>query len=155
MDEIIVRVLTALEEAGIPAVRAMPDGIMPRLKGPRAAVCFERVKRSSPGLYEYLGTEETADRGEVERYGRRISAVLLIRVCAPDGQAVSPRVCRALEGGIRGVTIGEITASAAVFDPVADVFVTEVRAELAAYLIAESTDDSVQFLDFRLEGEVK
>ena len=134
MEDVIALVLTALEEAGIPAVKAFPGGMMPRLTAPRAAVRLESVKSETPGLYEYLGVEETPDRGPVERYGRRLSAVLLIRILAPDSASVTPAVCRALQQGLGSVTVEKITASAPVFDSVADAFVTEVRGELSVYL---------------------
>ena len=155
MEDVISLVLTALEEAGIPAVKAIPRGVMPRLTAPKAAVQLESVKSETPGLYEYLGVEETPERGPVERYGRRMSAVLLVRIFAPDNESVAPAVLCALQQGFSGVTVEKITASAPVFDSVADAFMTEVRAEISAYFYALSGEDTSEFLDFRLEGEVK
>lgn len=155
MDRFIKAVLTALEEAGIPAIERLPGGVMPRLTAPRAAVGLESIKAAPGAAYDYLGTEYTDDRGDVERYGRRMDAVLLVRVFAPQGSEVGSKVCMVLAGGFPGVTVKEISASMAEFDPVADCFVTQVRAEVSAYLYAQSDSDEELFLDFRLEGEVK
>lgn len=155
MDRFINAVLTALEEAGIPAIRRLPGGSMPRLTGPRAAVGLESIKAAPGAAYDYLGTEYSDEFGDVERYGRKMDAVLLVRVFAPDGASVSSRVCTVLMGGFDGVTVKDISASMAEFDPVADCFVTEVRADVSAYLYAQSASDEDEFLDFRLEGEVK
>lgn len=155
MDTFIKAVLTALEEAGIPAMKRLPSPMMPRLTGPRAAVGFESIKAAQGAAYDYLGTEETEEYGQVERYGRRMEAVLLVRVFAPDGAEVGDKVALALARGFDGVTVKDISAKMAGFDPVADCFVTEVRAEISAYLYAVGGSDEETFLDFRLEGEAK
>lgn len=155
MESVLNAVLTALQEAGIPAVKAVPEGVMPRLKAPRAAVSLEKVRAANGGFYDYLGIEETEDRGFVERYGRKMEATLLISVFSPDSRDMASSVYAVLAAGFDGVTVGEMTAEKPEFDSVADCYVTKIRAEMHAYLYAESTGDDEEFLDFTLEGELK
>lgn len=155
MESVLNAVLTALQEAGIPAVMAVHQGVMPRLTTPKAAVSLEKVRAANGSFYDYLGLEETEDRGLVERYGRKMEATLLISVFSPDCRDVTGDIYPVLAAGFPGVTVGEMTADKPEFDAAADCWITSLRAELCAYLYAESQDDDEEFLEFTLEGELK
>ncbi len=155
MDGILNAVITALNDSGIPALRRFPAGVMPRRKEPAVAVSFEKIHAAAGGFREYLGMEDVPGKGTVERYGKKMCATVLLRVCCPKGQDEPPvtDVLLGLQGGVR---ISELSAEEPVFDPVADCFVTKIRAEISAYLMAERIPgDDPGYRDFRLEGDMK
>lgn len=155
MDEILNALLTAFKGAGISAVRRFPAGVMPRLTGCVAAVSVEKVRAAGCGLGEYLGTEDVPGMGLVERYGKTMQATLLIRVYCPDG-CDDEGVLDVLLAQPGGVLVTDILAGQPEFHPETDCFVTDIRADVTAYLMAlRAPDDDTELLDFRLEGDMK
>lgn len=157
MDELIVGVVALLEEAGIPAVRRFPTGNMPRLTEPKAAVELRSMKAVPGGFCDYLGTVEDPERGTLERYGKRVGGSVLCRIYGPDSSrtgAAAETAC-VLLSGLSAVAVEEVTMGETVFDPVCDCYTRDVTAAFSAYLHALAADEDADFLDFKLEGEIR
>ncbi len=89
-----------LRAAGLDAVEAMEPERAARRRGPALAVALAGVSCGSGGFQNYLGTEETAEGGRRELYGRAVELTLRLDVLAPrDGGASRPAREAAERGG--------------------------------------------------------
>ena len=69
-----------LRAAGLDAVEAMEPERAARRRGPALAVALAGVSCGSGGFQNYLGTEETAEGGRRELYGRAVELTLRLDV---------------------------------------------------------------------------
>lgn len=155
MDDVILRVISCLQEAGLEAARAFAPHPMRHLTAPRAAVELQSVRAAAGSFYDYLGEEEDAEKGFVERYGRRLGGTVLVRLSAPtakEASAAAESAVAALTAGVQDVTVEEVSMLEPVFDPVADCHTRDVTLAFSAYFCALKTEDDGVFLDFKLEG---
>lgn len=158
MDEITARVIAALEQAGLPAVLQFPAGSMPRLTAAAAAVELRSIRAVSGSFLDYLGVTEDPEKGSLERYGRNMEGTVRIRICAPEAEAVrtaAEKAIAALGFGLPALTVRETAAEETVFDQAMDCFRKDVLLSFSAYFCADRTEDDTEFLDFKLEGEIR
>lgn len=151
MEQLIDAILAMLQAAGLPAARALPDGPMPRLKGPAAAVLLRSAKTAPAGFGAYLGeTEQGA------QFGLRLQAQLRVRVVSPaarTGETFAERVCDVLLGA-QSVSVTQISRGETAYDGTLECFLTDLDLTVSALLIAvEESDDGV-FTDFILKGAI-
>ena len=158
MGELISRILALLEAAGLPAEERLPSHPYRRVTDARANVQLRKLKSVGSGLGDYLGLSETEDGGTVERYGKKMTAEIRIRVLAADASAASEAastVWETAEAGIPGVSVTGIELSEGSFDAQSDCFVQDVTVSVLASLWAERTNNDTEFLNFHLEGEMQ
>ena len=158
MDEITTRVIAALQQAGIAATTQFPVGFMPRLAEAAAAVELQSIRAASGSFLDYLGITEDPEKGPLERYGRKMEGTVLVRICAPDAASVrtaAETAVSVLGVGLKNVTVEETAAEETVFDQAADCFRKDVLVRFSAYFCALRTEDDTEFLDFKLEGEIR
>ena len=158
MDQITARLASQLTAQGLPAAQAFPQGAMPRLTVPRAAVMLESFRLVSGAFGDYLGMEEDPERGPVERYGRTARGQVQIRIYAADAGgtcAAATVAVAALEDGIPGIAVEEIRLAEPVFDPVSNCFYRALTVLFSARYLARRTEEDAGILRFILEGEVQ
>lgn len=152
MRQLITALTEALSAAGIRVTARLPGRTASRLRTPLVAVGLKGGKGGDAGLGEYLGATETGE----ERYGKRVSLEILLRVAAPDGQSAeetAEAVCDVLLRGIDGMRVERFSLGEASFDAAADHCVLDVTAAVSAYLWTQPPEEDAAVLDFKLEGE--
>ncbi len=156
MEQLIQAMVRALTQAGVHAVAALPNQVMPRFQSAAVAVSISDADCRSAAVYHYLGLLD----GE-ELYGRQLTARLRLDVYAPvalggqGARAEATRVADILLAGIPGVNVGEIHVDACAYDAQCDCFTCSVTAQTSAFVYARVSEDSSEFLDFVLKGEVR
>ena len=161
MDELIAALLQALKNAGITAVKAFPEGMMPKLSGPVTAVGIQEMKSAANGAYTYLGMQTDAAGAARALYGRQLETQALLKVYCPRSaggracMAESERVAALLAGMAGSVQIESFSAGPCSYDAASDCFRCTITAKTRAYLYALANDDETEFTDFILKGEVK
>ena len=77
-----------LEKHGIPTVGAWDRARLPALSGAAAVLGVQETQSGPAALWNYLGQQWDAERGEiVERYGRVLELKLYVDFYAPHGSA--------------------------------------------------------------------
>ena len=77
-----------LEKHGIPTVGAWDRARLPALSGAAAVLGVQETQSGPAALWNYLGQQWDAERGEiVERYGRVLELKLYVDFYAPHGGA--------------------------------------------------------------------
>lgn len=158
MREILDRVQTALQQAGLSALRQFPAGDMPLLTGAAAAVDLQSIRAANGSFLDYLGTVEDPERGPLERYGKKMEGTVRVCILAPDAEALRQAATDAITAlgfGLPLISVEEVSAEQTVFDPAADCFRKDVFLRFGAYFCAESAEDSTEFTDFKLEGDIR
>lgn len=142
MEGLMQSVVSRLKQAGVPAVRSFPGGVIPRITGPVAAVSMEKLQAVDGGFGRALGAA----------HGRQVQVTVLVRLFSPDSRGADA-VCRAL---MQWPAVLTAELEEPVFDAGADCFVTCLRAAFKGLVSdAAETDEGPAFTDFRLEGEMK
>lgn len=161
MEQLTDRILKALQDAGIAAVRAIPDRVMPRLKGPVTAVATQKAEAVQPGFFQYLGVIQDPETGEQELYGRRLTATVLLDTVSPPAKGAAEcagqveRLSQALLTGIEGVQIRTMQTEGCRFDPASGCFRQSLQVEVQAWLYAVQLSEDQLFTDFTLKGDWK
>ena len=161
MEQLIMAILKALEQAGLPAAKAISTGMMPRLQGPVTAVCLEKAKADQMGFFQYLGILDDPEKGLVELYGRQLEATVLLDTFCPISKGSHGCIARTQEltqrllDGIDGIQILSFTTDKCRFDPASTCFRQEIHLQLKAYLYCVQTEQEEEFTDFTLKGEWK
>ena len=155
MESVITRIISRLQEAGLETAPAFPPTPMRRLTAPRAAAEMKSI-RAVPGSFcDYLGMEEDAETGAVERYGRRLSGTVLVRLFAPAAQAAAHAAALAaqtLSEGVTGLCVESVDLLEPRYDADAACHTRDVELNFSAYFYARKTEDDAVFLNFELEG---
>lgn len=160
MDELIAALIRALKQAGVTAVKAYPEGVMPKLEGAVTAVGLRAMKNAEQG-WSYLGMRKKADGSSAAFYGRSVEAEAEMRVYCP--RRIGGRVCMAeaekaaavLAAPIGGIRIEAFSVGACAYEPKSDCFCCTLTAKTQAYVYAAANEDETEFTDFILKGEVK
>lgn len=148
--------LDALKLAGMHAVAALPGSTLPLLQSPLVAVDVAKADCNQAGLYQYLGILK-----EREIYGRRLQATLQLDVYVPEAaggkgaREAMTNVMNLLLQGVTQLSIGELSVNGCQYDANCDCFVGKILAPVSTYGYATRSDDGTEFVDFRLEGELK
>lgn len=161
MERLIEAVIALLQDAGIRAVRAFPQGAMPELEAPCTAVGLKRAKGAGRAVYTYLGMEEQADGTLTPRYGRALEAEIFLQIFCPRrlgaAQCMQERewVTAALARPSQLVRLDALTVGTCAYQAESDCFVCGLTVEAEAYLYALANEEESAFTDFILKGEVK
>jgi len=131
---------------------------MPRLREPRAAVEIQSLQSGSSGLGDYLGMVEQEGKGLRECYGRKVGGTVLIRFYAPDAamaRSSAQMAMQALEQGVRGIRVEELSLDDTRFDAACDCYIRDMTLRFSAYFYILSEEEDEMFYDFKLEGEIQ
>lgn len=156
MEELINTMLATLKLAGLHAVAALPGSTLPLLQSPLVAVDVAKADCSQAGIYQYLGVLK-----EQELYGRRLQATLQLDVYVPEAaggkgaRAAMTDVMNLLMQGGGEMNIGEMSVGGCQYDADCDCFVGKILVPVSVYGYATLSDDGTEFVDFKLEGELK
>jgi len=157
-DTILAAVTDCLVQAGLPALRAWPAAPLRRAE---KCICvgLKSCKAAGSGMGEYLGRRAAGDgSADKEFYGLRLETEIALTVLAPSAAACTETL-DALSGALAALP-GGLRAQALVCaqpepDKTAGMFRCETVLCAAAYLVAESDEESGSFLDFELRGVMK
>lgn len=156
MGELVTALVAAIRALGLSAVARFPAEEMPRLTHAVTAVGLQKAETVGSGFADYLGTFEE-NGGLTERYGKRLTADLLCRVYAPDGDSAmtaAETLCGLLMGPVGGLQARQTVLGPCVYDREADCFTMDVTVTVTAhYLAALPPEQEPTFRDFRLESE--
>lgn len=147
MEELLEKLLRALEAAGIRAQAALPAKLIPRLREPLTAVGLTRARAVEQGLGRYLGEQDSLLSGRRAIYGRTVEATVFFRIASPvalGGRRCfqeANRLMDTLLAGIDGVDVGQFTQEQCRYDPVTDQFVCTISAEIRARMFLQAPDD--------------
>ena len=86
MELLIEALIAALEQAGLRAVKAFPQGLMPHLEKPVTAVGIAEAK-SVDGPYAYLGMQEDKNGALRALYGKTLETEAVLRSTARAASA--------------------------------------------------------------------
>ena len=144
-----------LRAAGLDAVEAMEPERAARRRGP-ALSC------GSGGFQNYLGTEETAEGGRRELYGRAVELTLRLDVLAPrDGGASACRAAaeRAAEElllrGAAGVPVDGLSMGETEYLEAEGLYRLAVRCRCGAWIAAWAVEDGGRLTDFEVRGTMR
>ena len=160
MEQLMQAFLAILKRAGFTAVRQMPQGVMPRLKGPVVAVSLAALDAAQMGFFEYLGKLER-EGNIVPLYGKRLRAEVLLQVVSPEALGAercaqeAEKLCTKLSEQLPGIVLTGFSAGPCSYDKTGDFFLCEVKAKASAYLYAEANEEETEFTDFILKGAVQ
>ena len=101
MELLIEALIAALEQAGLRAVKAFPQGLMPHLEKPVTAVGIAEAK-SVDGPYAYLGMQEDKNGALRALYGKTLETEAVLEVYCPrslGGRACMEEAERVVHGG--------------------------------------------------------
>ena len=90
MELLIEALIAALEQAGLRAVKAFPQGLMPHLEKPVTAVGIAEAK-SVDGPYAYLGMQEDKNGALRALYGKTLETEAVLEVYCP--RSLGGRAC--------------------------------------------------------------
>ncbi len=151
-----------LRAAGLDAVEAMEPERAPRRRGPALAVALAGVSCGSGGFQNYLGTEETAEGGRRELYGRAVELTLRLDVFAPrDGGASACREAaeRAAEElllrGAAGVPVNGLSMGETEYLEAEGLYRLAVRCRCGAWIAAWAVEDGGRLTDFEVRGTMR
>ena len=160
MEQLIEAILKWLKETGFSAVRQMPQGVFPQLKGSVIAVGVRKAEAKQAGFFSYLGLWET-DGKLVSVYGKTLEAEVSMQVITPQGLGAkrcmqeTDALLTKLSQPIDGVTLSAVSVGECRYEAEADVFICTVCAQARAYLYAVSNEEETEFTDFILKGEAQ
>ncbi len=160
MELLIEALIAALEQAGLRAVKAFPQGLMPHLekagdggwdrRGKKRgwAVCLSwnaggQKRRAAGALWK-----DARNGGGFEVYCPRS---LGGRACMEEAE----RVAALLGAPLGAVQIGSFTVGPCAYDALSDCFRCALTAKSRAYLYAAANEDETEFTDFILKGVLK
>lgn len=156
MEQLIAAMVKGLETAGLHALAALPNLVVPLLKSPLVAVGIATANCRCAGMFHYLGIYDNR-----ELYGRQLDATLQLDVYVPEASGGSgareamAQVMNVLMAGVPALNVGEINVGNCAFDAACDCFVGKITVPVSAYGYATISEDGTEFLDFRLKGELR
>ena len=152
--------LSALEGAGLTAVRQQPQLRLPVLSAPVTAVGLAGAKGAEEAFFEYLGELEQ-NGGTVSLFGRRLEADVTLTVYCPKrlgGQRCvqeADSICALLSGHLDGIRFAGFCVEPCRYEPESDLFRCGICAQARAYLYALPNEDETEFTDFILKGTAR
>lgn len=152
--------LSALEGAGLTAVRQQPQLRLPVISAPVTAVGLAGAKGAEEAFFEYLGELEQ-NGGTVSLFGRRLEADVTLTVYCPKrlgGQRCvqeADAVCALLSGNPGGIRFAGFSVEPCRYEPESDLFCCRITAQARAYLYALANEDETEFTDFILKGAAR
>ena len=161
MEQLIADTLSALQSAGLAAMRFGP-GMQPgRPDGAVICVGLKQASAAAAGFYDYLGVVDDPGRGRCELYGRRVTCSLRLLAVSPQKlgaagaeEAAAGAMDALLSAPLRA-RIGACTAGQPFFDGQLGAWCCEVTAEASVLRYAASGDEGQTLTEFELRGEWK
>ena len=159
LNEIRDAVIRALREEGLAAEAAFPSKWAAEGARALATVSVGAAEGKNIGFCGYLG--ETRDpSGEVrEVYGKRLEGSVSVDIWAQraaecDGGC--EKAAAVLLGGLpEGIRPGELSWEGLAWDRKTGLFLRRGRLRCEALFLAEATEETEVFLDFRLKGALR
>ena len=150
-------VIQALNQAGITALEAFPEGWARSYGGVVAAVAVGAAEGKVLGFCNYLGERYDESDGTVrELYGKQLEGEITVDLRAEkaaDCEAGCERAAEVLLGGLPdGVRPGELRWEALTWERATGLFLRRGSLRCRALFLAESREDGALFLDFILKG---
>lgn len=150
-------VVQALNDAGVRAVEAFPEGLSKDYGGPVAAVAVGTAEGKALGFCNYLGERYDEAAGTVrELYGKQLEGEITVEIraeraaaCESAGETAAETLLSGLPAGIRP---GELRWEALTWEKTTGMFLRRGRLRCQALFLAESREDGEVFLDFILKG---
>jgi hypothetical protein len=164
MDKAVLEgLLSALETRGLKAYKEYPDVSLLRATESFAVIGVESFKSLSSGMGEYLGIRRSQGGfSEKEVYGKRLELSLYIEVYSPfssqrgaegisDYTRAMGSCFEELQSGIKAAEIrfGELCS-----DEELGCFKQKCKLRCEAFLLAETSGEDGEFLDFVLKGSI-
>ena len=115
------------------------------------------------GVGEYLGTKYDAQKDKyIELYGKKLDIKIGFDIFSPDNESYGARSCTKIWGELagawsnmpEGIKVRKISCGTTEYDKSADMYLCEAEMECTAFLYAAADDDTGEFLDFKLKGEI-
>ena len=150
-------VVHALNDAGVEAIAAFPDGRAKASRGAVAAVAVGAAEGKSMGFCNYLGEIYDDAAGMVrELYGKQLDGRIEVDVRAEraaDCENGCQQAAEVLLGGLpNGIRPGELCWDALTWEKATGMFLRKGTLQCQAVFVAQSQEDGELFLDFILKG---
>ncbi|MEG0876073.1 MAG: hypothetical protein RSF77_02895 [Oscillospiraceae bacterium] len=163
LDTVLTAVVSALTAAGIKAFRQFPNRRADLSLGAFVCLGVDSCKCLSSGLGEYLGIKIGAQGLETELFGRRLELLLGFDVFSPFESAAGADGCIQCADALRGALSGlpssirglELSCGEVSADEESGCFRCKCTLRALAFLVAESSGDGTEFLNYVLKGTVK
>ena len=141
-------VVQALNDAGVRAVEAFPEGLSKDYGGPVAAVAVGTAEGKALGFCNYLGERYDEAAGTVrELYGKQLEGEITVEIRAERAAACESAGETAAETLLSGLRWEALT-----WEKTTGMFLRRGRLRCQALFLAESREDGEVFLDFILKG---
>jgi len=156
LTQIRQAVVNALNQAGLTALEAFPDGPAKSYSKPVATVAVGAAEGKSLGFCNYLGElfDETTG-GMRELFGKHLEGDIRVDIRAQrasDCETGCEQATEVLLGGLpSGIRPGELRWEAIGWEKSTGMFLRRGTLRCEAIFVAESQEDEV-FLDFILKG---
>ena len=137
-----------LRAAGLDAVEAMEPERAARRRGPALAVALAGVSCGSGGFQNYLGTEETAEGGRRELYGRAVELTLRLDVLERAAEELLLR-------GAAGVPVDGLSMGETEYLEAEGLYRLAVRCRCGAWIAAWAVEDGGRLTDFEVRGTMR
>ena len=150
-------VIRALNDAGVEAIGAFPDGRAKAYAGAVATVAVGAVEGKPMGFCNYLGEIYDDEAGTVrELYGTQLEGNVVVDIRAEraaDCENGCQQAAEILFGGLpNGIRPGELCWDALVWEKATGMFLRRGTLQCQAFFVAQSQEDGELFLDFILKG---
>jgi len=161
LESVVNAVAERLAAAGIDVRRRYIGEKLDRHAPPRVFVGVKSGENSDAGFGSYLGMRNDAEYGELSVFGFRLDTVIALSIYASeDGgaeacEAVYSAVAMAARSFPQGLAVRGLKCSAAAPDLKTGMFLCEAELSLTAYFEAAADDETGEFIDFELIGEMK
>jgi hypothetical protein len=150
-------VVHALNDAGVEAIAAFPDGRAKAYRGAVATVAVGAAEGKSMGFCNYLGEIYDDAAGTVrELYGKQLDGRIEVDVRAEraaDCENGCQQAAEVLLGGLpNGLRPGELCWDALTWEKATGMFLRKGTLQCQAVFVAQSQEGGELFLDFILKG---
>lgn len=159
LDRIRECMTAFLQEQGVAALTAWPDGRRVKPDQAVAAVSIRRCEGGPSGFQDYLGERYNGETGRWEElYGKELTVFFGLDLYA--GRIGGAAACQSAfdamanafqQGGPAGLTVQSFSQGELRYDEGAGLFCCPVEAVCKCFLYAVA-DEGGQFLDFEIKG---
>lgn len=163
IELIIDKIKNVIKDGQVAAsISDMPGGKKYRFTTPVVSVGLAGSSGMSAGFLGYIGTEYDADTDTYsEIYGKRLELKLSLDIRTPAGDlggdeciAVFSQIVNLLEDLGSGIKVREYSCGDVSYDKNLDMYCCRAEVSCTAFLYAKKSDDSTEFTDFTLKGEL-
>lgn len=150
-------VIDALNDAGVTAIEAFPDGRAKAYSGAVAAIAVGAAEGKTLGFCNYLGEVYDDAAGTVrELYGKQLEGDITVDLRAEraaDCETGCQQAAEVLLGGLpSGIRPGQLRWEALSWEKATGMFLRKGSLRCQAVFVAQSQEEGEVFLDFILKG---